>query len=35
VDGFQARTVLPYSNHVQLPSSHLERQLADFAAAFG
>ena len=27
--------VLPYSNHVQLPSSHLERQLADFAAAFG
>jgi cephalosporin-C deacetylase len=27
--------VLPYSNHFQLPSSHLEQQLADFAAAFG
>ena len=26
--------VLPYSNHVQLPASHVERQLADFGAAF-
>jgi cephalosporin-C deacetylase len=27
--------VLPYANHDQVPSSHRERQLSDFAAVFG
>ena len=27
--------VLPYADHSQVPTSHTERQLAEFAAAFG